>query len=441
MLALHLQCFSDILFELIKGRLISRDSSERVRKENEKKFEKKFDKRLDELPMPNTFELNPSFCFTLLGTFAIYLWTRPTRSASLTVFILAVALRAACVRRMGGLGAYFGVWWISWGAFLGIASLMVLAAQVVPLRDGPSDGSSDNVRRSRRQTFYAGAVFPLSSLLIGYTVPLTTWLRPRTYDAFLLAFDGGLGFQASFVLGRLLPEGSTAWGLTTTVYYALPLAACILYASHRVRERQSVLILALFLSLMLVGFAQYGIYPAVGPRYAFGALYPGNPPLLTQIAIQPMTVPDAPRNCMPSLHLAGALAIWWNSRLWPRWGRLLAGLFLWATIFSTLALGEHYLVDLVVALPFTLIFQAAWTVSVPLSQSVRRTPLVVATMLTLAWYVLLRYGLRLFLISPLISWSLILLTVSWCLVLERKLSAAARAGELLPAQARAGQAQ
>ena len=381
--------------------------------------------------MPSTFELNPSFCFTLLGTFVIYLWTRPARSAWLAVFILAVALRATCARLMGGLGAYYGVWWISWGAFLGIASLMVLVAQVVPLRDR----SRDPERKSRRQTFYAGAVFPLCSLLIGYTVPLTTWLRPKTYDAFLLAFDGGLGFQPSFVLGRVLPEGSTAWGLTTTVYYALPLAACILYASHRARERHSVLILALFLSLMLVGFAQYGIYPAVGPRYVFGALYPWNPPLLTQIAIQPMTVPDAPRNCMPSLHLAGALAIWWNSRLWPRWGRLLAGLFLWATIFSMLALGEHYLVDLVVALPFTLIFQAAWTVSVPLPQSVRRTPLVVGTMLTLAWYVLLRYGLRLFLISPVISWSLILLTVGWCLVLEKKLSAAARAGELPPAPA------
>jgi uncharacterized protein (DUF486 family) len=55
-------------------------------------------------------------------------------------------------------------------------------------------------------------------------------------------------------------------------------------------------------------------------------------------------------------------------------------------------------------------------------------------MFTLAWYVLLRYGLRLFLISPLISWSLILLTIGWCLVLEKKLSAAARAGELLSAQ-------
>ncbi|MGD0791720.1 MAG: phosphatase PAP2 family protein [Terriglobales bacterium] len=377
--------------------------------------------------MPSTFELNPTFCFTLLGTFVIYVWTRPPRSAWLAVFILAGGLRAACVGLMGGFGAYYGVWWISWGAFLGIASLMVLAAEVVRSRDRLPDPEG----KSYRQTFYAGAVFPLCSLLIGYTVPLATWLRPRTYDAFLLAFDSGLGFQPSFVLGRLLPEGSNSWGLTTVIYYALPLGACVLYASHlasaRAQQPQPVLILALFLSLMIVGFAQYGVYPAAGPKHAFGELYPRNPPLLAQIAIQPMTVPDAPRNCMPSLHLAGALVIWWNSCLWPRWGRLLAGLFLWTTIFSTLALGEHYLVDLVVAVPFTLIFQAAWTVSVPFPQSVRRKPLVVGTMLTLAWFVLLRYGLRLFLISPVISWSLILLTVAWCLVLEKRLSTAARA--------------
>src|SRR5450631_299448 len=380
------------------------------------------DKFFDEL-MPNTFELNPTFSFTLLGTFVIYVWMRPSRWAWLAVLIIAVGLRLSCIRLMGGLGAYYGVWWISWGAFLGIASLMVLAARVVRLRG--------QERKSCRDTFYSGAVFPLCSLLIGYTVPVTTWLSPKTYDAFLLAFDGGLGFQPSFVLGRLLPWGSDAWGLTTVVYYALPLAACILYASHRARQRQPVSILALFLSLMLVGFTQYGIYPAVGPKHAFDEIYPWNPPLVGQIAIQLMPVPDAPRNCMPSLHLAGALVIWWNSRLWPRWGRLLAGLFLLATIFSTLALGEHYLVDLVVAVPFTLVFQAAWTVSVPLTESVRRIPIVVGTMLTVVWFVLLRYGLSLFLISPAISWSLILITVVSCFALENRLSTAARTANSL----------
>jgi hypothetical protein len=101
----------------------------------------------------NTFELNPTFSFTLLGTFVIYAWTRPSRSAWLAVLIVAVGLRLACVRLMDGLGAYYGVGWISWGAFLGIASLMVLAALVARLRA--------HERKSCRDTFYAGAVFLL----------------------------------------------------------------------------------------------------------------------------------------------------------------------------------------------------------------------------------------------------------------------------------------
>ena len=252
---------------------------------------------------------------------------------------------------MGGLGAYYGVWWISWGAFLGLASLIVLAVQIVR---SPQPG-----RRSLRRTFHAAAVFPLCSLLIGYTVPLTTWLRPKTFDAYLLAFDGGLGFQPSFVLGRILLHGSTLWGLTTVVYYALPLAGCVLYASYRLREHQSVSILTLLLSIMVIGFALYGVFPAVGPAYAFHQSYPLDPPTLARISIPTVTVPNAARNCMPSLHLAAALLVWWNSRIWPRWGRLLALLILLATAFSTLALGEHYVADLVVAFPFTLAFQAA----------------------------------------------------------------------------------
>lgn len=376
--------------------------------------------------MPSAFEVNPTLSFTLLGTFAIYLWQRPARSALLAVFLLAIGLRAACVALMDAVGAYYGARWISWGAFLGIASLMVLAAQIARSRKRLSDLE----RKQALQTFYAGAVFPLCSLLIGDVLRVITWLRPRTYDALLLAFDGSLGFQPSFILARLLSEGTTFWGLTTVIYYALPLGVGILLASQlqfrRLHRPYPVPVLALFLSLMVVGFVPYVIYPATGPAHAFPEFYPWNPHALTQVAIQPMTVPDAPRNCMPSLHLAGALAILWNSYLWPRWGRLLAALFVCATIFSTLALGEHYLVDLVVAFPFTLILQAVWSISVPLDRSVRRKSLVVGTTLTVAWLVMLRYGLRLFMISPLISWTSILLTVAWCRMLQRKLSAAAR---------------
>ena len=55
------------------------------------------------------FELNPTFCFTLLGTLFIYLWTRPPRWSLVPILILAALLRLLCQRLMGGLGNYFGV--------------------------------------------------------------------------------------------------------------------------------------------------------------------------------------------------------------------------------------------------------------------------------------------------------------------------------------------
>jgi hypothetical protein len=63
--------------------------------------------------------------------------------------------------------------------------------------------------------------------------------------------------------------------------------------------------------------------------------------------------------------------------------------------------------------------------------------MVVGTILTAGWFVLLRYGLRLFLISPAISWGLILITLAYCLVLENRLSAASRT-IILPQHRQAG---
>jgi len=368
---------------------------------------------------PVGFQLNPTFSFTLLGTFAIYLWTRPPRAEWLWTLPVAAVMRMACARAMGGLGTYFGVGWVSWGTFLGIATLMVLVVQVIRT---PGDR-----RRSYVRTFYAGSVFPLLAMVVGWSVPLNLWLRPKTWDAFLLAFDGALGFQPSFVLGKILARNHEAWGWTTVVYYALPLAGAMLYGAYRMGERQRVAILALLLSFMIIGFAQYGVYPATGPAHAFRDLYPWKSPLLREIALQPMAVAADPRNCMPSLHFGAALLVWWNSRIWPSWGRMLAALFLLATAFSTLALGEHYLADLVVVFPFALAFQAAWTKAMPLASKPRYLPLIAGSVLTVMWLVLLRYAIPMFELSVVGTWASVLLTVGWSIILEAKLAAAAQA--------------
>src|SRR5262249_42878117 len=156
-----------------------------------------------------------------------------------------------------------------------------------------------------------------------------------------------------------------AWNWTTVVYYAMPLSGAILYASHRMRSRRPVAVLALLLSFMIVGAAQYSVYPAVGPAPAFHEYYPWNSDSLRGIALRPMMGGADPRNCMPSLPFGAALLVWWNSRIWPIWARAITAAFLLATAFSTLALGEHYLADLIVAFPFALLFQAACTTAVP----------------------------------------------------------------------------
>ena len=215
------------------------------------------------------FELNPTFAFTLLGTFFIYMWTRPPRWTLIPVLIIAGCTRILCIRMNGGVGDYYGVRWISWGAFLGIGVLIVLAGQVV-WSHGPA-------KKSYLRTFYSGAVFPMLALVDGYSVPLNIWLRPKTYDAFLLAFDGSLGFQPSFMLGQFLLQNPTARNLTTIMYYALPLTVCMVYASDRMQIQKPVAILVLFLTFTILGFAQYSMYPAVGPRYAFAGMYPQAP--------------------------------------------------------------------------------------------------------------------------------------------------------------------
>ena len=370
--------------------------------------------------MTSAFEINPTLCFTLLGSFVIYLYTRPGRLALLVTASIAVALRVVSLQVMGGLGAYYGVRWISWGAFLGIAALIVLLMQSLV--------APRSSRQSIRRTFFAAAIFPVCGLLIGYTIPVTTWLRPKTWDAWLFAFDGSLGFQPSFLLGKLLLNRPTAWGLTTVIYYLLPFGTSALFGAYRVHSRRPATMLPLLLSLMILGFAQYGLFPAVGPIYAFRASYPTNPPETGAIALAPMRVPDAPRNCMPSLHMAAALVIWWNSWIWPRWGRLIAFLFLLGTVFSTLALGEHYLADLIVAMPFALIFQAAWTVALKFRDPARQAAFWVGLGATVTWLLLLRYCPSLFLITPSIPWILTLATIVVCTILQRNLGKAARTG-------------
>jgi len=101
--------------------------------------------------------------------------------------------------------------------------------------------------------------------------------------------------------------------------------------------------------------------------------------------------------------------------------RIASGCLLVLTVLATLGFGEHYVIDLVVAVPLV-VGAAAWSTKiVPFQSPERMTPLLGGGLLTSLWIALLRYGVPLFEQRPWLSWSLILISVALPLFWEARL--------------------
>lgn len=354
---------------------------------------------------------SPQFSFTLAGSFALYLATRPARREIAVTILLGLALRLAYGATYG-VKPYFGSALISLAGFLGVASLLVLAYAAL--------------RNKRFSAFGTAAFFPFFSIVVGFILPVSNRLSPVAFDSHLLAADGTLGFQPSFVLGGLVQGRPLPLNLASTVYYGLPLASALLCAVQLERNsRQVRRLLWLFGLVGVVGFSLYAVCPATGPIYAFPDWFPWKPPRLSQIALDAaLSVPRAPRNAMPSLHFSSALLVLWNASHMRKAGRIAAGLFLAGTAFAVLALGEHYLVDIIVAVPFSLMLQAAFAESNAGNSGPRYRAMAGGAAMTAGWLLMLRFWIR-----PLVAWpaatcALFVLTLGFSLWARHKLSRA-----------------
>jgi hypothetical protein len=116
------------------------------------------------------------------------------------------------------------------------------------------------------------------------------------------------------------------------------------------------------------------------------------------------------RNCMPSLHVAWALLVWFNCKPFSRIVRSSAFAFVLITLVDTLGTGEHYLIDLVVAFPFAVAVQALCARN--LSWRSKAAPVAAGFAFCLLWPVLLRTSPHIFLLNPVIPWTSILLTLT-----------------------------
>lgn len=155
-----------------------------------------------------------------------------------------------------------------------------------------------------------------------------------TYDASFLRADALLGFNP-VAFADAISHHWLVMVVLILAYVALPAMIGLAWVIEQDLPMRRAVLLAGCLC-----FFFYALFPAVGPAHFDWA---------RQV---PMPAPD---NCMPSMHLTWSLLIALNARsVWLR-----IGLWVYVALMAiaTLALREHYLIDLIAALPYTLAVQ------------------------------------------------------------------------------------
>lgn len=285
--------------------------------------------------------------------------------------------------------------------------------------------------RSRsRYALLCGLILFLYVLLSGFPLSLSAQSGTVPMDFVAYAADEALGGQFSqWVESLFLASPHLAW-LCFHVYHAVGLGLAIILA-WQIAVRGSPLRSAVlcFLIAGALGHTLYLLFPVIGPRFLFGlegayvsasSVFPNPVPLAADFVL-PAVIPAVPRNCMPSLHTAWALLVFWQGRALGRWGLAFGASFLVLTMLATLGFALHYLVDLIAAVPFAVAVHALFTPWGQAFERERLQALLVSTVCFVAWMLVLRFGTGVLLSSPVLAWALALVACVPALVLERRL--------------------
>jgi len=275
-------------------------------------------------------------------------------------FLLEPDRRAAWITCAIGIALSFVLlrWQPSLGGFaepisLGITSFAVLCITMLIWPE----------RRDRAQLVLAAGLLVVIGQQISGVGQYFTTTEAMTFDHRAYLVDLSLGFNP---VGVVLSAIEAMPGfLNTSVMHLLHLTyatimlmmALVVLLHLRNQSTGWSLALAAFLLAGAAGGTLYHVFPAAGPVFAF-ATFP-ELPLASALTPAPAILdPHYIRNCMPSLHVTLALLIVINTNGLSRTVRTFAIMFASSTIIATLALGQHYLIDLIVAAPFTSAIQA-----------------------------------------------------------------------------------
>jgi len=356
---------------------------------------------------------------TLLGVVLIHLRLKPTWLDVLLVSVGSVLLCAMAPRM-----APFSLTAFAYLSFPGLVSAAVMAGRCVWNR---------SERRLLVPALGTSIVFVAAGGLTPRVLHLIEVLRPRVLDLYLDSFDSSLGVQPSFLLGRAFLRWHWFGTVSIWFYLGLSLVLALVFVENLRREvRRALWIVAAFLVCAPAGELFYAIFPALGPRLLFQKDFPLHPLAMADAArlqLHPILL-AGPRNAIPSLHMAWVLLAWWCSDGTSWVSRSVAASFIIFTVTSTMGTGEHYFIDLVVAIPFALVLYATFCAEVSWRNAKRWAVVGVGLLMVLLWFGLLRYAPAIFWLSPVFSWALVIGTIVGSLALKASLGRAVVAASL-----------
>jgi hypothetical protein len=157
----------------------------------------------------------------------------------------------------------------------------------------------------------------------------------RNWDAAFLAADARLGFNPLAFAAAISRHGLFNVFLILA-YVLLPAVIGLAWVLEQDRHMRRAVAVGGCLCFLF-----YFLFPAVGPAHFDW--------------VKQVPFPLNPLNCMPSMHFTWALLIAINARA----PRLRLALWVYAGIIgvATVGIGEHYIVDLLAAVPYALVVE------------------------------------------------------------------------------------
>jgi len=276
---------------------------------------------------------------------------------------------------------------VAWLSFLGLGSILVLAFRLV--------WEAKANRNVLALALIPSLLFLSSDWAAYYLLAYTEKLHPRVLDLNLYAFDATLRVQLPFLFGQWFQKLPWFRAVSFFFYIGLPIIIAVVYTGLLFRNtRRSLAAMTAFLITGPIGILFYNLLPAMGPIYIFQETFPWQPLSFAQVHklfVEPLLV-AGPRNAIPSLHMGWVILGWWFSRGLSSWRRALAALFVVFTFFSTMGLGEHYFVDLVAAVPFSLFIKSLCGFELPWANRHRLRGIFSGLALLVGWLALLRFA-------------------------------------------------